>query len=154
MMLNKILPFLQACSELHVSPSHGGSCCYESCPEESHWSLQQSHGTHHKQYPVRNRTDGILSSWRYQMSNNVFSSQHLQLYDDLMFIFLIGQYLKQHFVFNIYFLHISYNVIRIMCSDTREIFLLHLSCSSISQGWFGLCISNSWILQPWANREL
>lgn len=148
-MLNKILPFLQACSELHVSPSRGGSCCYESCPEESHWSL---HGTHHKQYPVRIRTDGILSSWRNQMSTNVFSSQHLQLYDDLMFIFY--RTVSRATLFNIYFLHTSYNVIRIMCSDTREIFLLHLSCSSISQGWFGLCISNSWKPQPWANREL
>lgn len=44
----EVLPSLRACSERHACPSHGGSCCCDSSPEGSRWSLQQRNGLHPK----------------------------------------------------------------------------------------------------------
>ncbi len=66
-MLDNVLPCLQACSELCASRRHGGSCCCESSPEESCWSLQQNHSSSHSKNTMFCR--GLNTLWQPQLSN-------------------------------------------------------------------------------------
>lgn len=60
-----VLPCLQACSESNASQGHGGSCCCESSPEESRWSLQPCHSSSNRKYSVY--CGGLNPPWQLQL---------------------------------------------------------------------------------------